>query len=97
MTKKTETMKTTILSTYTQHVLEHEAFPKSVYKFCKENNIEEADFYTAYASLDSVKHAVWQAFYDNAASLMAMNKNIDSLSRKDRLLTFFTPSLRCYY
>ncbi|MCH1517319.1 MAG: TetR/AcrR family transcriptional regulator [Flavobacteriaceae bacterium] len=89
MAMKTETMKTDILAAYTQHALEHEAFPTSVYKFCKENKIEETDFYATYASLDSVKHAVWQAFYDNASSLLAKNESHDSLSRKDRLLTFF--------
>jgi len=89
MATKTETIKTDILSAYTQHALEHESFPTSVYKFCKENTIEEAEFYNFFASLDSVKHAIWQAFYDNAAALLAKNKNFDSMSRKDRLLTFF--------
>ena len=89
MATKTETMKTDILSAYTQHALEHEVFPTSVYKFCKENSIDETEFYNTYASLDSVKHAVWQAFYDNASALLAKNEHFDSLSRKDRLLTFF--------
>ena len=75
MATKTETIKSHILSAYTQHALEHESFPTSVYKFCKENTIEEAEFYTFFASLDSVKHTIWQAFYDNTATLLAKNKN----------------------
>lgn len=89
MAKKTEKSTPDILTAYMQHTLEHESFPKSVYKFCKLNQIEETDFYTSYASLDAVKHAVWQAFYDNTHHLLAKNEAFDSLSRKDRLLTFY--------
>lgn len=89
MAKKKETQSTDILAKYTEHCLEHESFPKSVYKFCKTHKIEEADFYAHYSSLDALKHGVWSAFFDNAQTLMQKNSSISELNRKDRLLTFY--------
>jgi len=78
-----------ILSMFMDSVLEHEKFPLSVYKFCKTNEIDEQDFYKSYASLDTIKHHVWQVFFDNTMGLLLKNKHYDSMDRKDRLLTFY--------
>ena len=78
-----------ILSMFMDSVLEHEKFPLSVYKFCKTNEIDEQDFYKLYESLDTIKHHVWQVFFDNTIDLLHKNKQYDSLTRKDRLLTFY--------
>ena len=89
MAKKKDTPQKDIIALYMQHVLEHESFPVSVFKFCKENDIDESVFYASYASLDTVKLAVWKAFYDNAHQLLTKNKDFAQLTRKDRLLTFY--------
>ena len=89
MAKKKDTPQKDIIALYMQHVLEHESFPVSVFKFCKENDIDESVFYASYASLDTVKLAVWKAFYDNTHQLLTKNKDFTQLTRKDRLLTFY--------
>ena len=89
MAAKKDTATKDILSLYMHHALEHESFPSSVYKFCKANDIDEAEFYQSYASMDTVKHAIWTAFYDNTHQLLSKNKDFEQLSRKDRLLTFY--------
>ena len=89
MAVKKEKKSPDILALYMEHVLEHEHFPSSVYKFCKENKIEETVFYQHYASLDTVKHSVWAAFFDNVHALLEKNEAFSSLSRKDRLLSFY--------
>lgn len=78
-----------ILSLYMDSVLEHEQYPLSVYKFCKANEIEEQEFYKKYASLDAIKHQVWQVFFENTMQVLHKNENYASMSRKDRLLTFY--------
>ncbi|MGB1449198.1 MAG: TetR family transcriptional regulator C-terminal domain-containing protein [Flavobacteriaceae bacterium] len=78
-----------ILALYMDHALEHEQFPSSVYRFCKAHQIDESHFYQHYASLDTVKHAVWEAFYDNVHSLLMKNEAFADMSRKDRLLSFY--------
>lgn len=89
MADKKEKKSPDILALYMEQALEREHFPSSVYKFCKENKIEESLFYQSYASLDTVKHSVWGAFYDNVHDLLEKNKAFSSLSRKDRLLSFY--------
>lgn len=78
-----------ILSIYMDNVLENEKFPLSVYKFCKENKIEEQDFYKQYASLDTLKHQVWKVFFENTMQVLHKNSDYPSMTRKDRLLTFY--------
>lgn len=89
MAVKKEKKSPDILALYMEHALEHEHFPNSVYKFCKVNKIEESVFYQHYASLDTVKHSVWAAFFDNVHALLEKNESFSSLSRKDRLLSFY--------
>ena len=52
---KTKTNKITedrIIELYMDYVLEHDAVPKSIYKFCKENKIAETDYAHTEALLD---------------------------------------------
>ncbi len=55
-----------IISLYMNNVLEKNEAPKNVYLFCKENNLEEADFYSFFNSLDAVKEAIWIKFFENS-------------------------------
>jgi len=89
MAAKKENNSPDILALYMEHALEHEQFPSSVYKFCKTHKIEEAKFYQHYASLDTVKHSVWVAFFDNVHALLEKNDGFSSMTRKDRLLSFY--------
>lgn len=92
MATKTKAKKITddvIISMYMDYVLEHEVVPKSVYKFCKANSIDEAVFYENFGSVEGIRKAIWKKFYTNTEGLMAKNKEFDSFSNKDKMLTFF--------
>ncbi|MDP5230304.1 MAG: TetR family transcriptional regulator C-terminal domain-containing protein [Cellulophaga sp.] len=78
-----------IISMYMDYVLEHEAVPKSIYKFCKENKIKEEDFYKHFGSVETLQHRIWEKFYENTNKLMMDNKDYASFSNKDKMLTFF--------
>lgn len=78
-----------IISMYMDYVLEHEAVPKSIYKFCKENKIKEEDFYHHFGSVETLQHRIWEKFYENTNKLMMDNKDFSSFSNKDKMLTFF--------
>ncbi len=79
----------TILGMYMEYVLEHEKEPKSVYKFCKENKIKEEEFYNFFGSLDSLQKSIWNTFYTKTIDLIEKNKEYDSFSNRDKMLTFF--------
>ncbi|MGB7393413.1 MAG: TetR family transcriptional regulator C-terminal domain-containing protein [Pricia sp.] len=93
MAAKTKTKKKIteddIISMYMDYVLEHERVPKSIYKFCKTNNIEESDFYEFFGSVKGIQEAIWNKFYTNTESLLLKNKEYESFSNKEKMLTFF--------
>lgn len=92
MAAKTKTKKITedhIISMYMDYVLEHEVVPKSVYKFCKVNDIDEIIFYQHFGSVAGIQKSIWNTFYSNTEGLISKNKEYDSFSNKDKMLTFF--------
>lgn len=78
-----------IIDMYMDYVLEHEMVPKSIYKFCKNNSIQEEDFYKFFGSVEGLQKAIWEKFFQNTMSLMQKNKEYDGFSNKDKMLTFF--------
>ena len=46
-TTKNKNSESSIIKMYMDHVLKEEKIPRSIYKFCKLNNIKEAEFYNA--------------------------------------------------
>lgn len=78
-----------ILSHYTDHVLAHEAYPKSVFKFCQTAGMEEKDFYRVFGSLDAVREYIWEAFFINTMSVLEKDKNFKKVGRKEKLLSFY--------
>ncbi|GAA0733264.1 TetR family transcriptional regulator C-terminal domain-containing protein [Aquimarina litoralis] len=78
-----------IITKYMNYVLEHDTYPKSVYKFCKESKIKEEEFYEFFGSLDSVNKGIWNTFFSTTIDAMNNNKEYAHLSSKDKMLTFF--------
>ncbi len=93
MAKKTKAKKKIteedIIALYMNYVLEHETVPKSPYKFCKANEIEEADFYGFFGSVEGIQKAIWNTFYTKTEKLLLANKEYESFSNKEKMLTFF--------
>lgn len=92
-TKKTSTKKAVtkpaIMSAYTHHVLEHGHEPNSVYKFCKEAQISEDDFYNLFGSLESIKKEVWNAFHKNTIDVLHKNKEYAAYANRDKMLSYY--------
>lgn len=78
-----------IIDLYMNYVLEHEAKPQSVYKFCKANKIKEEEFYSFFGSFDALREGIWSKFHANTIHLLNKNKEYGSFSNKDKMLTFF--------
>ncbi len=78
-----------IIGMYMDYVLAHETAPKSVYKFCQSNQLEEADFYEHFGSFENLQRAIWAKFYSNTETLIQKNKGYEGFSNKDKMLTFF--------
>lgn len=89
MNKKENKDRLFIISSFMDYTLLTENFPKSVYNFCKKNDIQEKTFYKDFGSLDAIKKMIWQSFYENAMSLLEKDKNFDVSSPKEKLLSFY--------
>lgn len=77
-----------IIAMFMDLTLENDAFPKSVYKFCKESKISEEDFYQYFGSIEGLKNAIWGKFFQNTANLLDRNKEFEQFSNRDKMLTF---------
>lgn len=78
-----------IITFYMNDVLEDNHNIKNVYVFCKNNKIEEADFYSFYGSLDAVKESIWVKFFENAVTTIEKDENYFSYTNKNKLLTLY--------
>jgi hypothetical protein len=78
-----------IVSLYMNDILENNHNTKNVYVFCKNNGIEEAEFYSFYGSLEAVKQSIWTKFFENAVSALQKNEQYESYPDKNKLLSLY--------
>jgi hypothetical protein len=88
-TAKNKNTESSIITMYMDHVLKEEKIPRSIYKFCKLNNIKEAEFYAHFGSISGIQKAIWKKLFENTHELMVKNDEFQSFSNKDKMLTFF--------
>lgn len=88
-TSKSKITEDKIISLFMESVLEHEKVPSSVFKFCKENKITEEEFYGFFGSFDTLQMSIWTKFFDNSYGLMQKNKDYESMTNEEKMLTFF--------
>ena len=78
-----------IITHFMNDVLQNNEEPKNVYVFCQKHSIEETDFYAFFGSFDSLKETIWEKFIENALNTINSDKNFQSFSDKDKLLTLY--------
>lgn len=78
-----------IVSLYVKSVLENNHPPQNIYLFCKENNIEESDFYAFFGSFGNLRQTVWIKFFENAKTAIGKESAYASYSNKNKLLALY--------
>lgn len=81
--------KLSIITAFMEYTLENDHYPKSVYKLCKENEMDEKIFYKFFGSLKGVKEMIWETFYDNVMSLLEKDTSFEIAKPKEKLLSFY--------
>ena len=78
-----------IIALYMNDVLNKNAEANNVFLFCKDNAIEESDFYAFFGSFDSVKQAIWVKFFENAKGRKSFPScsSIVNIGRNDTAIT----------
>ncbi|TYP72951.1 TetR family transcriptional regulator C-terminal domain-containing protein [Aquimarina intermedia] len=88
-TAKKAPSKFDIITMYMEYVLEHEMYPKSIYKFCKANKITETDFYAHFGNIDGLKKEIWIILFDKTMEVAHANEAYDQFTSREKMLTFF--------
>lgn len=88
-TKKVKLTSEKLISYYMEAVLENGERPKSVYKFAKDNNFSETDFYKFFGSFEGLRREIWNQFYLKSIALMEKSPEVDNFQSRDKLLTFY--------
>lgn len=96
MAKKTENKKVKekvtadkLIAMYMDYVLVNEKTPRSVYKFAKDNDMTEQEFYKFFGSFDGLRKAIWDKFFENSIQVMEKSKEYAEFSNREKLLTFY--------
>lgn len=87
--KKKEITRHDVITAYMDYVLEHEKTPKSIYKFAKDNNMSEADFYNFFGNFDGLRKDIWNTFFTMTMDVAHKNEEYANFSNREKMLTFF--------
>lgn len=78
-----------LIELYMTYVLENEEEPRTVYKFCKQNDITEAQFYNFFGSFEGLRKGIWERFFEHTLELMEKSKEYSSFSSREKMLTLY--------
>lgn len=78
-----------LMSAYMDACLENDKRPASVYKFCKENKIEEVEFYKHFGSFEHLRSDVYSYFFDQSLELLEKSEEYQAYDAKNKLLSFY--------
>lgn len=84
-----QTGKKKLISNYMEWVLLNETTPRSIYKFCKEHNFEESEFYKYFGSFEGLRMEIWKSFYDQTLVLAHKEESYTTYSNREKMLTFY--------
>ncbi|MGJ8683739.1 MAG: TetR/AcrR family transcriptional regulator [Nonlabens sp.] len=88
-TKKKEITRHDVITAYMDYTLEHEKTPKSIYKFAKDNNMTEADFYNFFGNFEGLRKEIWNTFFTMTMDVAHKNEEYAHFSNREKMLTFF--------
>lgn len=78
-----------IIGWYMEDVLENEKTPRSVFKFAKQHEITEQDFYQFFGSFENLRNEIWKKFYENSITVMEKSPEFQSFTNREKLLTLY--------
>lgn len=89
MEAKKEITAIEIISKYMDLVLTEGKTLDSIYKFSKQIEIDESEFYKFFSSFEQLESEIFTVFYKNTITLLEKNTDFHEFTAKDKLLTFY--------
>jgi len=88
-TASTKISKDKVISAYMETVLMLEHRPRSIFKFCEENNFKESEFYSFFASFEALQKEIWTSFFLHTMHLSKEAEEYETSENKEKMLIFF--------
>ncbi|MGE4514665.1 MAG: TetR family transcriptional regulator C-terminal domain-containing protein [Chryseobacterium sp.] len=78
-----------IFELYGDYILNHGERPKNIYRFAKENDFEEKDFYTCFSNFEQVEKSILANLFDKSVELASEVNSSDKINSKEKLLNVY--------
>ena len=89
MAKKKEISQNDVIEKYIEYVLENNESPKSVFKFAKDNDFSENEFYNFYSSFESLEKGIFNELAVETIKALEKNKDYKEYEVRNKLLSFY--------
>jgi hypothetical protein len=89
MAKKKEITNQDIIGFYIDYFLENNKAPHSVFKFAKQYNFEEANFYANFSSFEQIEKTFFTSLFQQTMSLLEKSEDFESYDARTKLLSFY--------
>lgn len=87
--KKSKAAARSLEDAYWESVLEHGQVPTSVYHFCKEQGIEEAEFFRKYGSFEAIEKNFWEGLVRETVEVIDADPEAAGYDARQLLLAFY--------
>lgn len=89
-TKKSgSSMEATMKQAYRDYLLTEGKQPPSVFKFCKDNGMAEAEFYQQFGSFEALEKSIWQGCIESTRQRMESDDAYAQFTSREKILTFY--------
>ncbi|WP_433631238.1 TetR/AcrR family transcriptional regulator [Chryseobacterium cucumeris] len=78
-----------IFELYGDYLLNHGERPKNIYRFAKDNEFEEKDFYDYFSSFEQIEKSMLVNLFDKSIELASEINNSDEITSKEKLLNVY--------
>lgn len=84
-----ENLRDKIVNSYIKYLLINGKSPESVYVFCENNGMTEADFYGEFSSFDTLHKEIWNDFVIKTITTLNETPEYSDFSVREKLLSFY--------
>lgn len=78
-----------IFELYGDYILNHGERPKNIYRFAKDNEFEEKDFYDYFSSFEQIEKMMLVNLFDKSVELASEVNSSDEITSKEKLLNVY--------
>lgn len=78
-----------IFELYGDYILNHGERPKNIYRFAKDNDFEEKDFYDFFSSFEQIEKSMLVNLFNKSVELASNVNSSDEITSKEKLLNVY--------